>query len=102
VSKVLSNDAFGEFTAPRLLANPLVNTATREEVLRETVKVAKFELPPDALPEPPAAPDRDAVEVTMKRLKAPATTSPNWERRVAAALWAIAAAIVATLWFAQT
>ena len=71
-----------------------MNAATREEVLRETVKVAKFELPPDALPEP----DVDAPAATMKRLKATATEAPAWERKVAAALWAIAAAIVATLW----
>ena len=74
-----------------------MNTAPRLEVLRETVKVAKFELPPDALPEP----DVDAPEATMKRLKASATTTPDWERRVAAALWVIAAAIVATLWLTK-
>jgi hypothetical protein len=73
------------------------NAAERVDVLRETVKVARFELPPDALPEPEA----DAPEATMKRLKASATTEPAWERRVAAALWVIAAAIVATLWLTR-
>jgi hypothetical protein len=80
-----------------------VNTAPRVEVLRETVKVAKFELPPDALPEPDGdAPEATAPEATMKRLKASAIASPpDWERRVAAALWVIAAAIVATLWLTK-
>jgi hypothetical protein len=86
-----------------------VNTAHRVEVLRETVKVAKFELPPDALPEREPvetaegdAPEGAAPEATMKRVKAsatPAVSAPVWERRVAAALWVLAAAIVATLWF---
>jgi hypothetical protein len=75
----------------------LVNTAPRVEVLRETVKVAKFELPPDALPEP----EVDAPEATMKRLKASAIGAPDWERKVAAALWVLAAAIITTLWLTK-
>jgi hypothetical protein len=93
-----SNDGFDEFAAPRLLEDALVDTAARVEVLRETVKVTRFQLPPEALPESTA----DAPEVTMKRLKASAISAPRWERRVAAALWVVAAVIVATLWFAQT
>jgi hypothetical protein len=77
-----------------------VNTAPRVEVLRETVKVAKFELPPDALPEVES--EVDVPEATVKRLKASTPPSAvHWERRVAAALWVIAAAIVATLWLTR-
>jgi len=50
--------------------------------LRETVKVTKFVLPPDAFAE------RNVAPVVI----------PAWERRVAAALWALAAAILATLY----
>ena len=59
------------------------------ELLRETVKVAKFELPPDALPE--ASLEGPEMKVA----------APEWERKVAAALWVIAAAIVATLWLTR-
>lgn len=98
VAEGLSNGLHGPCAALRLLASLLVNTAPRLEVLRETVKVAKFELPPEALPEPEIA----APEATMKRLKATAPPSPGWERKVVAALWALAAAIVATLWLTRT
>lgn len=64
----------------------------RVEVLRETVKVARFELPPEALPEENEAQKTSVVTVA----------TPAWERRVAATLWVIAAAIVMTLWFARS
>lgn len=57
------------------------------DVLRETVKVTKFELPPDAVPE------------TTKRSKG---VVPLWERQVAAALWVLAAVIIAMLYCART